>query len=365
MENIKKPKLYLLILALLILGLAFIGLITNPKKDSKYYAKEFLEIVTQPEDLESTKYFRDVFNSGGISQYSMEEYGNSVLKDYGYLMTDRAYDKAVANRFIPWGELIRENTDYSIKVDSIDLVQKDLYDDGRVYYGYLLSLRVFFDDGGNEAVSVSGDIVMIEENGRWLVDVFRWNPDYQDLNKLLFPHPGIEETEDPETEEFPEMISLIDGIWVNTDKEIIVEVNEDEIIGEIRSEDIFDINGLYNTENSKIIGSNYAYYEDNIVVRIEDKWILFSTIEDWAKEKNIELGGAWSIGYSDSDKEAIFGDLNEGEINKIMDEIMNEVREDDDYEENKDLIIEEVFKANGITDPDKINAAKSKLIISK
>ena len=361
----KQPKFYIIIVALLILAVAFIGLMTNPKKDSKYYAKEFLEIVTQPEDLESTKYVRDVFYSGGRSQYSMEDYGNSVLKDYGYLMTDRAYDNAVSNRFIPWAELIREDTNYSIEVDSIDLVQKDVYDDGRVYYGYQLSLRVLLADGENEAVTVSGDIVMIEENGSWIVDVFRWNPDYQDLNKLLFPHPGIEATRNPETGEFPEMISTIDGIWVNTDKEINLEVDEDKIIGEIRAENIFDMTGEYKTENSKIVGSTYAYFGDSIVVRIEDKWILFSTIEDWASDNDIKLGRAMSIGYDLSYEATIFGDLNKEEINKITGEIMAEVNEDDNYEENKDSIIEKVFKENGIRDPNKINAAKSKLTISK
>lgn len=361
----KEPKFYIIIIALIILAVAFIGLMTNPKRDSKYYAKEFLEIVTQPEDLESTKYVRDVFYSGGISQYSMEDYSDSLKKDYGYLMTDRAYDNAVSNRFIPWAELIREDTNYSIKVDSIDLVQMDVYDDGRVYFGYLLSLRVFFADGGNEAVSVSGDIVMIEENGSWIVDAFKQNSDYQDLNKLLFPNIKVEVTELPETEELPEMISTIDGIWVNTDKEINPEVNEDEIIGEIRAEDIFDMTGEYKTENSKIVGSTYAYFGDSIVVRIEDKWILFSTIEDWASDNDIKLGRTMSIAYDLSYEATIFGDLNQEEINKITEEIMAEVNEDDNYEKNKDSIIEKVFKENGITDSDKVAAAKSKLIIFK
>lgn len=315
--NLKKPRVYIIIIALLILAVAFIGLMTNPKKDSEDFAKAFLEIVTNPEDLESTKYFRDIFYTGGTGQYTMEEYGNSVLKDYGYLMTDKAYDRAVANSFIPWAELIREDTDYNIKVDSIDLVQMDIYDDGRVYYGYLLSLRVFFADGENEALSVSGDIVMIEENASWLVDAFRWNPDYRDLNKLLFPHPQIEATKNSETQEFPEMISLIDGVWVNTDKEIIVEIDESQIIGDIRADDIFDILGEYNIENSKIISSAYAYYEDDIVVKIEDKWILFSPIEEWAKDNDIEIsGGFMSISYDLSYETTIFGDLNEEEKTK-------------------------------------------------
>ncbi|NMA49538.1 MAG: hypothetical protein GX947_07195, partial [Tissierellia bacterium] len=378
--NFKQPKLYLIIIAVLILGVAFIGLMTNPKRDSKYYAKQFLEIVTQPEDLESTKYFRDIFDSGGTSEYSMEDYGDSLKTDYGYLMTDKAFDNAVANRFIPWAELIREDTNYSIKVDSIELNKIREYDDGRIYYGYLISIRVLFSEGENPAMSVdgnnivmveeigqlvSGDIVMIEENGSWIVDAFRQNSDYQDINKLLTPNPKTEVTEDPETEELPEMISTIDGIWVNTDKEINLEVDEDKIIGEIRAEDIFDMTGEYKTENSKIVGSTYAYFGDSIVVRIEDKWILFSTIEDWASDNDIKLGRAMSIGYDLSYEATIFGDLNKEEINKITGEIMAEVNEDDNYEENKDSIIEKVFKENGIRDPNKINAAKSKLTISK
>jgi beta-lactamase regulating signal transducer with metallopeptidase domain len=362
--NFKKPKVYIVAIALLILIVAFIGLMTNPKRDSKYYANQFMESYTKPENLESTKYFRDVFYSGGPGQYSIAEYDDILTKDYGDLMTEKALDKAVSNRFIPWAELIREDIKYNIKVDSIDLVQIDIYDDGRVYYGYLLSLRVFFDDGKNETVSVSGDIVMIEENGSWIVDVFRWNPDYQDLNKLLFPHPGIESKEDPGTEELPEVIQIEDELWVNTGGEVVVAVDEVEIIGEITS-----IIGRFewpkenNQANFDIEGSSYGYYEDNMVIKIEDKWILFSRIEDWAGI-NIS-GGFMSVGYDKSDEEEIFGDLNEEEINKVLENISEEVAEDEDYKKNKDSIIEKVFKSNGVKDPKKINAAKSKLIISK
>ncbi len=55
------------------------------------------------------------------------------------------------------------------------------YEDGRVHYGYSISLRVLFSDGENEAITVSGDIVMVEENSQWLVDVFRGSSDYQNF----------------------------------------------------------------------------------------------------------------------------------------------------------------------------------------
>ena len=333
----------------------FIGLITNTKMGSKHYAKAFLERVTHPEDLESTKHFRGIFYSGEKNQYTIEEYSDSILKDYGYLMTDKAFDNAVANTFIPWAEIIREDTNYNIKVDSIDLVQKDVYDDGRVQYSYSISLSVLLADGENKPVTVSGDIVMIEENGTWLVDAFKQNPDYGNLNKLLFPHPNTQ----------VEMFSLTDEIWVNTGEEVNVEVDQDQIIGEIKLDDIWEMTDISNKEDSKIIGSTYAYYEDSIIVKIEDKWILFSTIEDWARDNDIKLGKVFSIGYDVGDVEEIFGDLNQEEINKITEEIMNRIKKDKDYEKNKDLIIEQVFIENGITDQDKIKAAKSKLIITK
>ena len=103
-------------------------------------------------------------------------------------MTDKAYDNAVANTFIPWAELIREDTNYNIEVDSFDLKKMRVYEDGRVYYSYSISLRVFFSDEDNVAMSVDGDIVMIEENDKWKVDSFKANnASYRDLGKLLMP----------------------------------------------------------------------------------------------------------------------------------------------------------------------------------
>src|SRR5690554_5739629 len=185
-KNKKSTNILIACIALIII-VALIGLMTNFNKDSKYYAKEFLEIVTNPEDLESTRYFRDVFDSEGTGQYSIEEYGESMEKDYGDLMTDRGFDSAVSNRFIPWDVLIREDVNYKVEVDSVDIIKMGGYEDGRVHYGYSISLRVSFSDGENEAMTVSGDIVMAEENSQWLVDAFRGSSDYQDLYKLLLP----------------------------------------------------------------------------------------------------------------------------------------------------------------------------------
>lgn len=181
----KTVSVIILCVVVTIVIIAFIGLMTNPKNDSKYYAEQFLEIVTTPEEVESTKYYRDVFYSEGTSQYSIEDYGDSMKKDYGDLMTNKAFDNAISNRFIPWDVLVKDDSNYNIEVDSIDVKKMSDYEDGRVHYGYSISLRVLFSNGENETMTVSGDIVMIEENSSWIVDAFRWNSDYQNLYKML------------------------------------------------------------------------------------------------------------------------------------------------------------------------------------
>lgn len=86
----------------------------------------------------------------------------------------------------------------------------------------------------------------------------------------------------------------------------------------------------------KTEGSSYAYYKDNIAVKIEGKWILFSRLEGWVEDKNIEIwGGFVSEGYSLSDREENFGDLNQEQIDEITEEIMDEVGENGYYEKTK------------------------------
>jgi hypothetical protein len=81
--------------------------------------------------------------------------------------------------------------------------------------------------------------------------------------------------------------------------------------------------------------------------------------------KEVEVGKGVKIEYAIKYEEDIFGGLSKEEINKIVDEIFEKVSKNDKYKENTDLAIEEVFKEYGITDEDKLDAAKSKLNISK
>lgn len=77
------------------------------------------------------------------------------------------------------------------------------------------------------------------------------------------------------------------------------------------------------------------------------------------------VGGGTKIDYAIKDEEEIFGNISKEEIVEIVDEIFEKVSDDEDYENNIDSIIEEVFKNQGITDEDNLDAAKTKLRISK
>ncbi len=182
----KTVNVIILCVVVTIVIIAFIDLKDNSKNDSKYYAEQFLEIVTTPEEAESTKFIRDILDSGKLSQDNMKVYDDTIKKEYGDLMTNKAFDNAIlANKFIPWDVLILEDSNYSVKVDSIDVKKMSDDEDGRVHYGYSISLRVLFSDGENEAMTVSGLIVMMEKNDRWIVDYFRWNSDYQNIYDVI------------------------------------------------------------------------------------------------------------------------------------------------------------------------------------
>ncbi|OZV14071.1 hypothetical protein CIW83_01205 [Tissierella sp. P1] len=88
-------------------------------------------------------------------------------------------------------------------------------------------------------------------------------------------------------------------------------------------------------------------------------------IDSFEDIEEVIVEGGTKIEYAREYEEDIFGDLSIEEIEKIIDEIFKKVSKNDNSESNIGLIIEEVFKEYGITDEDKLNAAKSKITISK
>lgn len=79
----------------------------------------------------------------------------------------------------------------------------------------------------------------------------------------------------------------------------------------------------------------------------------------------IEVEGGTKVEYAIEDERKIFGNLSLTEIEDIIDEIMKRFNENGNFEENGNLIIEEVFKEYGIVNEDQLNAAKNKIIITE
>lgn len=81
--------------------------------------------------------------------------------------------------------------------------------------------------------------------------------------------------------------------------------------------------------------------------------------------EELEVSGGMKVDYAIRDEQEIFGDASKDEIDKIINEIFGKVSADEDYKNNIDSIIEEVFKVHGITDENNLDSAKSKIRISK
>lgn len=167
------------------------------------------------------------------------------------------------------------------------------------------------------------------------------------------------------TEDSQEMLMVNNKIWYSTQKEILIDPDEDEILGTITStieeEQIPKVN---DQSNFGEVGSQYSRFDEYLLVNLGGKWVLFIDEINW-KENNgdISVKGSITISYSDSKKEEIFGDASDREISIILDKILKELEKGNT--EDKDIIIERVFKESGLTDSSLIESAKSNLIISE
>lgn len=88
------------------------------------------------------------------------------------------------------------------------------------------------------------------------------------------------------------------------------------------------------------------------------------SLQGESKEKDLYIGSSPNVWYELNDQTEIFGNISREEISNIQYEIAKRYSESNNPENEIDSIIEETFKEYGITDQDKIDAAKAKLNIS-
>jgi hypothetical protein len=157
---------------------------------------------------------------------------------------------------------------------------------------------------------------------------------------------------EPPDENFDGLIMVNDDIYVYMGYEVPIEIDKSDILGKVEStvegDRIPTENGQANFE---IKGAKYAQYEDDIVVLLDNKWMLFKK-----QENNIS-------GLSVGNYNFLTDDYSDEEIFKIFRTIRKYLLVDKDYEANIDSIIEKSFKECGIDDPSIIEDAKSNLEI--
>lgn len=105
------------------------------------------------------------------------------------------------------------------------------------------------------------------------------------------------------------MVMVNGMLYLDTGKHVPVKINDSAIIGEISSSvDQSEKPTKEGQTNFGSIGSKYAYYDENIVVLINNKWILFE------RENNIYQLNFSEIDYTRIEK------LQLNNINKIIEE---------------------------------------------
>ena len=151
--------------------------------------------------------------------------------------------------------------------------------------------------------------------------------------------------------DLPQGAIMVNGvIYLNTGYEVPVGIDEGDIIGKITSTvkfyETLTENGQADFEAK---GAKYAQCEDDIVVLINNKWILFKNQEEMLTS------------FSGNDFGFLMADLSDEEIYNMLRTIWKYIQVDEDYEKNIDSIIERAFIECGIEDASIIENAKSNL----
>ena len=135
--------------------------------------------------------------------------------------------------------------------------------------------------------------------------------------------------------------------------EVPVEIDKGAILGKITSTvNEYEMPMENGQANFEIKGAKFARYEDDMVVFLNNKWILFRNQENMIS------------GFSVNGFGFLMEDFSDEEIYKVFRTIRKYIIVDDNYEANLDSIIETSFKECGIDDQSIIEAAKLNLEIT-
>lgn len=150
-------------------------------------AEAFLNEYYTVQESELAEFFYEEvalpYDSNMEAMEAFEEFGKMVEDKYGPWMTERGYQEALANRFVPGVEMFGRRTNNRMTAQSVVLSDEQTYQDGRMYYTYEVDVQIQLEDGETELIPVAGEIVMEKVQEEWKVDVFR--PKAEGLQELM------------------------------------------------------------------------------------------------------------------------------------------------------------------------------------
>ncbi|HBH12985.1 MAG: Uncharacterized protein XD91_0583 [Clostridiales bacterium 38_11] len=108
---------------------------------------------------------------------------DALMAKYGELMTAKGLNDSTANRVILEGEIAASQYGSILKADSVSLRGKSEAENGDVTFHYNITAKVTFKSGDDEAIQLSGILIMKEVEDQWMVDLFR--PKAGELIKVM------------------------------------------------------------------------------------------------------------------------------------------------------------------------------------
>lgn len=199
-DRITVKKIIKLFNLLFLIIITFSGCASN-ESDSKKIAQEFgrnLYTVNAQKVDEYNKMLkeRDKFNvanavmteTGGVAPHTPEyiKTMQSLDKNIQPLMTEKAYEAIVANRFNTLSTEVCAEGNYTCQVINF-ILDKNLYDEkgDKAGYYYEIKLKFISTNGKAERTDTAkGYIALLKENGQWKVFVYK-SETYPNLYKEI------------------------------------------------------------------------------------------------------------------------------------------------------------------------------------
>ena len=251
--NYKKPRFWVIVVAIVIITILAIVLLTNPPDDGNKYKIDKTKVVriTRQSFLDGTRDFEvdqniwadliDEINNGKWRNLSEEDFPDA--DDIASIITiTLARDESVNNK------------------EYVLCIYRNKHTKFLGGNEYEFSLALAYDD-------LTDNIKMwsLHEDSYYKI---------RDILNSSNPKLGDEANE---IWDLIPMIMVNGELYLDTGKQILEEIDESAIIGEISSSvDGSEKPTKEGQTNFGLIGAKYAYFEDYIVLMINDEWVLFA-----------------------------------------------------------------------------------------